>query len=176
MLSEQTPIPKGTVWNVIYEPDAPSGTISHVTEEEMWQRLRDFLSELLPVAEEAGVTLAAHPDAPPLPTLRNTPRLIYKPERYQRLLDIASSSSNALEFCLGTLAEMAEGKMDIYEAIEHYSRQNKIAYIHFRNVKGKVPDYDEVFVDEGDVDMFRILRILHRNGSMAFSYRTTRLR
>ena len=35
--------------------------------------------------------------------------------------------------------------------------------MHFRNVKGKVPNYYEVFVDEGDIDMIEILRILHRN-------------
>ncbi|UCC54449.1 MAG: mannonate dehydratase, partial [Anaerolineaceae bacterium] len=45
-----------------------------------------------------------------------------------------------------------------------YSQQDKIAYVHFRNIIGKVPDYDEVFVDEGDVDMYRVLRILHDNG------------
>ncbi|MDF1573397.1 MAG: mannonate dehydratase, partial [Bacteroidales bacterium] len=41
--------------------------------------------------------------------------------------------------------------------------QNKIAYIHFRNVKGKVPHYKEVFVDEGDIDMLKILSILKKN-------------
>src|SRR6185437_5970897 len=45
-----------------------------------------------------------------------------------------------------------------------YSRQNAIAYVHLRNVKGKVPNYRETFIDEGDVDMVRILSILKRNG------------
>jgi len=115
------------------------------------------------VAEEAGVRLAAHPDDPPLQTLRGQPRLVYKPELYQRLLDIYPSYYNALEFCQGTISEM-RGEMDVYEAIERYSRQGNIAYVHFRNVKGKVPNYHEVFIDEGDVDMIKALRLYHKNG------------
>jgi mannonate dehydratase len=71
------------------------------------------------------------------------------------------SESNNLEFCLGTIAEMTDGS--VYEATNQYSKQNKIAYIHFRNVVGKVPNYKEVFVDEGDIDMFKILEILKQN-------------
>lgn len=66
-----------------------------------------------------------------------------------------------LEFCLGTLAEMSDG--DVYQATHKYSQQKKIGYIHFRNVIGKVPNYKEVFVDEGDINMVRILRILKIN-------------
>jgi mannonate dehydratase len=158
----QDPIPNGTVWNTVYDEDASPGAIAPVTEQQFWQRLTVFLTELVPVAEEAGVRLAIHPDDPPLPTLRQTPRLIYTPGRYQRLLDIVPSYHNALEFCQGTTAEMAEG--DVYEAIDRYSKQGKIAYVHFRNVRGKVPNYMETFVDEGDVDMIRALRIYHQNG------------
>lgn len=80
---------------------------------------------------------------------------------YQKLIDLKPSSSNNLEFCLGSIAEMTEG--DVYEATDVYSKQGKISYIHFRNIVGKVPNYKEVFVDEGDIDMFRILQILKKN-------------
>ena len=53
---------------------------------------------------------------------------------------------------------------DFYSAIDSYSKQNKIAYIHFRNVRGKVPFYRETFVDDGEIDMIRVISILHRNG------------
>jgi len=158
----QDPIPNGTVWNTVYDKDAPAGNIGTVSEEQLWQRLTDFLTAIVPVAEEAGVRLAAHPDDPPLPTLRGTARLVYTPDRYQRLLDIVPSHYNALEFCQGTIAEMASG--DVYEAIDTYSKQGKIAYVHLRNVVGKVPNYTEAFVDDGDVDMIRALRIYHQNG------------
>ena len=86
-----------------------------------------------------------------------------RPDKYQRMLDLVPSPSSALEFCLGSLAEMpAEpGTWDVYEATEHFARAGRIAYVHFRNVRGKVPLYQEVFVDEGDIDMLRVVKILH---------------
>lgn len=63
---------------------------------------------------------------------------------------------------MGTVAEMPEG--DVYEAVDTYARQGKLAYIHLRNVRGKAPHYRETFIDEGDVDMMRILRILKKHG------------
>ena len=159
--TDDTPLPKGMVWNMVYDRKPPPGNLEFFPHEVLWERLSFFLNELVPVAEKAGVRLAAHPDDPPLETLRNTPRLVYRPDLYQKLLDIHPSRSNGLEFCLGTIAEMQEG--DIYEATDRYSKAGAIAYIHFRNIVGKAPDYREVFIDEGEVDMHRILRILKNN-------------
>jgi len=155
------PIPNGMIWNMIYDPEAPSGTLPSISHEELWRRLENFLLEVVPVAENSGVRLAAHPDDPPMPMMRQQPRLVYQPHMYQKLIDLAPGDSNALELCVGTLAEMTEG--DVYDAVDQYSKQKKIAYIHLRNVRGKVPHYQETFIDEGDVDMLRILGILHRN-------------
>jgi mannonate dehydratase len=155
------PLPNGIVWNMIYDAEAGTGVIPAATHEELWDRLRRFLGETVPVAEEAGVRLAAHPDDPPMPFVRQQPRLVYQPWMYQRLIDLVPSGSNSLELCVGTMAEMTEG--DIYQAIDSYSAQGRIAYVHLRNVTGKVPHYRETFIDEGDVDMLRILDILHRN-------------
>jgi len=157
-----TPIPNGEVWNMIYDPHAPSGTLASITHDELWRRLERFLDDVLPVAEKAGVRLAAHPDDPPTPTMRRQPRLVYQHSMYQRLIDISPSPSNMLEFCLGTLAEMTEG--NLYETVDRYSRQRRVAYVHFRNVAGKAPHYHETFIDDGDVDMLRILWILNKNG------------
>ncbi len=159
----ETEVPLGNVWNTVYDPQAPAGTLGEVSEETMWERLRRFLEELVPVAEEAGVRLAMHPADPPLPTLRHTGRLVYKPEHYQRLLDLVPSHCNAAEFCQGTIAEM-DGEMDVYEAIRAYTAQGKIAYVHLRNVRGRVPEYYETFIDDGDVDMVRALRLYYENG------------
>ncbi len=155
------PLPNGMVWNMVYDWNAASGVVPSATREQLWQRLRTFLDALVPVAEEAGVTLAAHPDDPPLPTVRGQPRLVYQPQLYQKLIDLKPSPRNALEFCVGTLAEMTDG--DIYDVVDTYSRQNKLAYVHLRNVHGKVPSYKETFIDDGDVDVLRVLRILQKN-------------
>ncbi len=155
------PLPNGMVWNMVYDRNAAPGVVSSATQEQLWQRLKDFLDAIIPVAEEAGVTLAAHPDDPPLPTIRRQPRLVYQPPLYQKLINLKPSPRNALEFCVGTLAEMTEG--NLYDAVDTYSRQKKLAYVHLRNVHGKVPTYKETFIDDGDVDVLRVLRILKRN-------------
>lgn len=155
------PMPRGMVWNMVYDENAPAGFEPSITHEELWRRLDAFLRDVVPVAEEAGVKLAAHPDDPPMPTIRAQPRLVYQPRHYQKLIDLNASPANTLEFCIGSLAEMTEG--DIYETVETYSRQHRLGYVHFRNITGKVPTYKETFIDDGDVDMLRVLEILRRN-------------
>ena len=97
--------------------------------------------------------------------MRGTPRLVYRPALYQRLLDVVPSPSNALEFCVGTISEMADG--DVYEATDRYSSQGRLAYVHLRNVRGRVPIYVEVFIDEGMVDMFGVMKELVRQHAQA---------
>jgi mannonate dehydratase len=163
----QPPIPGGMVWNMVYDParfqpDNPTETVAPVNSEEMWRRFAGFLREVMPVAEEAGVKLALHPDDPPLPTLRGAARLVYHPDSYQRVFDLAPSPMNAIEFCVGTVSEMTGA--DVYEAVDRYSKVGRIAYVHLRNVRGKAPHYHETFIDDGDTDMLRVLQILRRNG------------
>ena len=152
------PIPDGMIWNMRYRAAVPGAAPVTVGHAELWQRLDWFLKELVPVAEEAGVRLAAHPDDPPADMLRGTARLVNSHAKYDRLLDIVPSKANALEFCIGSLAEMPEG--DIYATTRHFARRNALAYVHFRNVRGQVPRYVETFIDEGDVDMTEIVRVL----------------
>jgi mannonate dehydratase len=156
------PIPNGMVWNMVYDRAAPAGFLPEITVDELWSRLDYFLDALLPVAEEAGVVLALHPDDPPLERVRGQPRLVYRPELYQKLIDSHPSPSCGIELCLGTLMEMQGG--DVYAAIESYARQKRIAYIHFRNVLGKAPHYKEVFIDEGDLDLPRVVSLLSGSG------------
>ena len=163
----QTPIPAGMVWNMVYDPDRfdPSGqkgTVGRVTSAEMWRRIEGFLAELLPVAEEAGVTLAFHPDDPPLSELRGAARLVTHRDHFQRVLDLCPSPASMIELCVGTVSEMPGA--DVYACVDRYSRAGRLAYIHLRNVRGKAPHYQEMFVDDGDTDILRVLRILHANG------------
>lgn len=155
------PLPHGQLNNIVYDTGGPAGSIAEISRKELWQRLEVFLKALVPVAEAEGVCLAAHPDDPPVPVLRQTPRLLHQPEHLDRLLKLAPSPANALEFCAGTIQEMAGA--DLYEMADRYSRQRAVAYVHCRNVIGRAPHYREAFIDEGEIDMSRLLRILHRN-------------
>lgn len=107
---------------------ADSGAgIGKVSEEEMWERISYFLTELVPVAEAAGVRLAAHPNDPPVPEMRGVASILYKPENYQRLLDIYPSASNTCEFCQGTLptrlviAAQPWGALSFSRTVSHYT-------------------------------------------------------
>lgn len=157
---DDTPIPKGMVWNMVFDPDA-EGDLETVDRDVLWSRLGRFLDDVLPVAEEAGVVLAAHPEDPPVPSMRGQPRWLYQPTHFRRLTALNRSPSNQIDFCLGTVGEMSDG--GVYEAVDEQSAQGRIAYMHFRNVRGKVPDYRETFIDEGDTDMLRVIAILKKN-------------
>lgn len=159
---KDAPIRKGEIWNMVYDNSEIDEIIDPITKEQLWERLECFLKEVMPVADQYGVKLALHPDDPPMETLRGQPRLVYQPNLYQKVFDIYNSNNNTAEFCLGSVQEMTEG--NIYDAIDAYGKQNKIAYVHFRNVVGKVPNYNEVFIDEGDIDMLKALRHLKSSG------------
>ncbi|KGS72516.1 mannonate dehydratase [Burkholderia pseudomallei] len=157
------PIPDGMVWNMRYRARRSDGVVGEISSDELWERLRWFLERVLPVAEDCGVNLALHPDDPPVETMRGAARLVNLPEKYDRLIEISPSPSNRIELCLGSVQEMRASRMDVYQTVDKYTRDGRVGYIHFRNVKGKVPKYREVFVDEGDIDMARIVAILHAN-------------
>ncbi len=153
----EAPLPNSMAWNMVVDP-AAKGYRPAMSEETLWENLAYFLQHILPVAEEAGVIMAAHPDDPPVDMVRGLPKLVNQHAKYQHLIDINPNTSNQLELCVGTLAEMSEG--DVYQAVEYYAKQQRIGYVHLRNVKGKVPHYKETFIDDGDVDIGRILAIL----------------
>jgi mannonate dehydratase len=154
-----TPVPRGMAWNMRLRNPPDPEPLEETTHGQLWERVEYFLRAVIPVAEEAGVVLAAHPDDPPLPSVRSTPRLVHRPDLYQKLIDLVPSPNNQLEYCLGTLGEMTEG--DVYDSTRAYARQGKIAYVHCRNVSGKVPFYRETFIDEGALDIPKLLEILH---------------
>ena len=136
--------------------DAPTVETGPVTREEMWDRLIYLLERVIPVAERAGVRLAAHPDDPPAEELRGTGRILVSHEALKRLIEAVPSPSNGLEFCQGTVAEMGPEKA--IDAIRYFGERRRIIYVHFRNVSGAFPKFDEVFIDEGDVDMLAAMR------------------
>ena len=158
----EEPLPDGVVWNMRYRDPVAGAKPVRVTNEQIWDRLARFLTELAPVAEEAGVRLAAHPDDPPVDELRGSARLVNQQDKYARLLDIVDSPANSAELCLGSLQEMPGG--DIYKTVREIARRDRIGYIHFRNVRGAVPKYVETFIDDGDIDIVEIVRILRDEG------------
>lgn len=159
---DDRPLPSDRVWNMRIPGRENGPPPESATEEQLWDRWYRFMKDLLPVAKEAGVVLAAHPDDPPVERVRQQPKLGWNGERYLRIVEELDSPFNRLELCLGTLAEMADH--DVYATVERAASRNRIGYIHFRNVVGSAPDYREVFLDEGKLDVDHILRILKAVG------------
>jgi mannonate dehydratase len=133
------------------------------TADEIWDNYARFIQAVLPVAEEAGVTLALHPDDPPVEMLGGVARIMHGIDAYRRAIgEIAPSPNHKLNFCMGTWAE--QGIEPMFEAMRHFGAAGKIAYVHFRNVRGTVPRFEETFLDEGDVDCARAIRLLDEIG------------
>ena len=134
----------------------------YISEEQLLDNLRYFLSRIVPVAEEAGVKLAIHPDDPPIPEpLGGAARILSTLDHFERTFNTVPSEMNAMLFCQGCVREMGE---DVPAAIRRIGSQNKIAYVHFRNIRGTPKSFQEVFVDEGDVDMYEAMQTYREVG------------
>lgn len=131
-----------------------------VSEARMWGNIEYFLKAVIPAAEQHGVRLALHPDDPPmpkgLPPLAGAAHIVSTFDDYQRIFDLAPSRSNGMLFCQGCVTEM-QG-VNVYDAIRHMGSKDKIVMVHFRNVRGEFPKFEETFVDNGDVDMYRAMQ------------------
>jgi mannonate dehydratase len=134
---------------------APLTEYGMFTEEQLWENLTYFLERVVPVAEQAGVKLAMHPDDPPLSPIRGLGRIMRSIENYQRLLDLVPSPVNGIALCQGNFALMTD---DLPGAIRHFGRQNKIFFVHFRDVRGTPEKFVETFHDDGKTDMLACMK------------------
>ena len=127
--------------------------------EALWEHLRRFLEEVVPVAERHGIRLALHPDDPPLATLRGQPRIIGSNAALRRVVDMVPSRANAVCYCVGSLhpagADVVAGIHDLGDAI---------AFVHARNVRGTAASFTETWHDDGAIDMPAVFRALKAVG------------
>jgi mannonate dehydratase len=135
--------------------NAPLTEYGEVTEEQLWESLAYFLERVVPVAEEAGVKLAMHPDDPPLSPIRGLGRIMRSIDNYERLLDMVPSPVNGIALCQGNFTLMTD---DLPGVIRHFGAQNKIFFVHFRDVRGDVYKFEETFHDDGKTDMLACMK------------------
>src|ERR1700691_2313171 len=129
--------------------------------EEMWSNVTYFLKAVVPVAAESGVRLALHPNDPPAPLSRGSGQIMGTVDGWKRLTAIVPSASNGITFDCGVTREMGQ---DPVEVCRYFGSRDCINHVHFRNVRVRKPyeNYTEVFLDEGQVDMFAVMRELVR--------------
>jgi mannonate dehydratase len=127
----------------------------------MWANVTYFLKAVVPVAESAGVRLALHPNDPPVPKARGSAQIMATLEGWKKLVMIVDSPVNGITYDCGVTREMAE---DPVAVCRWFGERDRINHVHYRNVRVRKPsvDYTEVFLDEGQVDMFAVMRELVR--------------
>jgi mannonate dehydratase len=133
-----------------------------------WERITYFLKRVMPVAEEYKVRLACHPHDPGMPAdkgYRGVHTVLGSVAGLKRFLDITPSKYHGLNFCQGTVSEMlAKPGEEIYEVIRYFGSRGKIFNVHFRNIQGGFLKFHETFIDDGDVDMLRAMRVYKEVG------------
>jgi mannonate dehydratase len=135
-----------------------------VDEEALWKNLAYFLEAVVPVAEEAGVKLAIHPDDPPW-SIFGLPRLVTCEENIARLLSLVDSPYNGITLCSGSLG--ANAANDIPRMIRRFGSMGRIHFAHVRNVKRHSPGHFEESAHLsscGSLDMYEIMKAYHELG------------
>lgn len=135
-----------------------------ITADGKWKTLEYFLRAVIPEAEKYGVTLSMHPDDPPVPELRVIPRIMTSVSAFKKMLDIYPSPSNTITWD-GSFGEMGEknNPVDLPAAMEYFCKKKAVSFVHFRNVRGYKDDFHETFIDNGQMDMARLMKILYDN-------------
>ena len=143
-------------------PPAP-GEGKGQTTQMMWDSLTYFLKAVIPVAETAGVRMALHPNDPPVPVSHGHSQIVATFNDWKRLIDIVDSPSNGMTYDCGVSREIGE---DPLEVLRYLGSRDRINHIHYRNVLVEKPSvkYEEVFFDEGQVNMFAVMQEIFRLG------------
>ncbi|MFC0212989.1 mannonate dehydratase [Paenibacillus chartarius] len=141
--------------------NAPLTEAGIVTEEQLWNNLRYYLERIVPVAEKAKVKLALHPDDPPISPIRGISRILRSADALQRAIDLVPSPYSGITLCQGTLATAGEHIPDV---IRRFAAQDKIFFVHFRDVRGTAEKFEETFHDDGKTNMLEAMKTYYDVG------------
>jgi mannonate dehydratase len=157
-----------STWRLADAHQAPPLTAAgRVPADLAWERITYFLERVVPVAEEYRVRLACHPHDPGVPPegFRGIARVLGTVDGLKRFVEIKASRYHGLNFCLGSVAEMLQQPAtEIHDVIRYFGRRGLIFNVHFRNIRGRRDAFQEVFPDEGDMDMVRVMKTLKEVG------------
>ncbi|NSY15721.1 mannonate dehydratase [Neorhizobium sp. AL 9.2.2] len=145
-------------------------TYHGINREKLQSNLVDFLSEVVPVAEQVGINICAHPDDPPWPLL-GLPRILSTEDDYAHMLKAVDSRANGVTLCSGSLGARADN--DLPRIAERFA--DRIHFVHLRNVTRDDDSLPCSFFEdehlEGGTDMVAVIAALlkeekrrHREG------------
>lgn len=151
-------------WDSSYSKDEKKDLINeyreHVDEEKLWENLEYFIKEIIPVAEEAGVKMAIHPDDPPW-GIFGLPRIMTNKENLERFINIYDSPYNGITLCTGSLG--ADPDNDVAEMLRYFGKKGRVNFVHARNVKltGPRSFQESAHPSEyGSIDMYEVIRAM----------------
>jgi mannonate dehydratase len=156
---------KATYSTFVYDqatPDPPLTQAGPVNDDVYWERVTYFLQRVIPVAQEYKVKMACHPQDPAMPRdkgFRGVKTVLGSVEGLKRFVAISPSPYHGLNFCQGTVSEMLKKPgEEIFDVIRYFGSRGQIFNVHFRNIRGGFLNFQETFIDDGDVDMLKAMR------------------
>jgi len=163
--TEATPGRGGSMYSTFDLSKYDNETLSEagrVSRDEAFERAAYFVERVIPVAEQNRVQMASHLNDPPAPVLRGVERWNYPVlEGLKRFVELKDSPYHGFNFCCGTASEGLEDPgTELYDIVRYFGERKKIFNIHFRNIRGGLHNFQEVWPDEGDVDMHQLARVL----------------
>ena len=170
--TERTPGRGGTTYSTFDMSKFDNETLTEVgrvSRDEAFERAAYFLERVIPVAEANNVQMACHFNDPPAPVLRGIEWWNYPVfEGLKRFVELVDSPYHGFNFCCGTASEGLENPSEeLYEIVRYFGERGKLFNIHFRNIRGRLHNFQEVWPDEGDVDMYKVAQVL---GDVGYPY------
>ncbi len=156
-----------TAFDMEMAKDAPPTHGREYSADDLWENYEYFIKAVIPVAEEAGVKLALHPDDPPVPSLGGVARIFSSFDGFKRGSEVVDSPNWGLDFCMGCWSEMG-GHENVIRGIRHFVPKGKIYYGHFRDVQGTADKFAECFLGEGNVNLVEAMKTFKECGFTGF--------
>lgn len=133
------------------------------TKEEIWDNFKYWLDRVLPVCEEENVKIALHPNDPPVDCLLGISNLITSAADYKRAFELAGNSPYlGMKMCMGCWLEAGDAFGNLLEDIKYFIEQDKVLIVHFRNVSGTMPYFEETLLEDGYMNMYEAMKQLVR--------------